>query len=171
MAKLGVTQEFVLRRPGLAEQKGQSPEVGREVAMRFLDKVPASLSTLHLPQFDWRTGSFSTVLEQERWIESLAGLYSFDDSVSVGRFLRENPFLLALLMEARKKIQEYFGPDAQVTLEVVTDPEADDFQQLFALIHTGLPPEDEVDLLEDLYDEWWFDALPEARGKLIVSAE
>lgn len=182
MARVGATQEFEVARVGAApkfgfgrmkapKQEEQGPEVGREVAMRFLDKFPASLSTLNLLQFDWRTNSFSTDLEPERRIESLADLYSFDDGASVGRFLRENSFLLTLLMEARKKIQEYFGPNVEVELELFTDPEADDVQQLFALIHTSLPLEEEANFLENLYDEWWLDALPAAQGKLVVSAE
>lgn len=171
MARLGATQKFVFRKPGVPEQEEQWPKVGREVAMRFLDKFPSSLSTLDLSRFDWRTGSFSTVLEQERWIESLAGLYSFDDGVSVGRFLRENPFLLTLLMETRKKIQEYFGLEVEATLEVFTDPEAEDSRELFVLIHTGLSSDEEANLLESFYDEWWLDALPAAQGKLVVSAE
>ena len=138
--------------------------------MRFLGKFPASLSALRLPEFDWKTGTPSTVLEQERLIERLAGLYRFDNA-SVNRFLRENPFLLDLLIEAHKKIQQYFGPHTQVTLEVFTDPEAKDFQQLFALVHASPPSEEEDDPLESLCDEWWLDTLPAALGKLIISVE
>lgn len=170
MAKLDATQEFVPRKPGISGRQGQSPEVGWEVAMRFMGKFPANLNSLHSPQFNWRSGTPSTVLEQERLIERLTGLYRFDD-VSVSRFLRENPFLLDLLIEAHKKIQQYFGPHTQVTLEVFTDPEAEDFQQLFALVHASPPLEEEDDPLENLYDEWWLDTLPAALGKMIISVE
>lgn len=170
MARLDATQEFVSKVTRVSRRQGQLPEAGGEVVMRSLDKFSASLSALHSPQFSWRAGMLSTVLEEERLIVSLAKLYSFDD-VSVGSFLRENSFLLPFLIETHGKIQEHFGPHVDVTLEVFTDPEAEDSQQLFALIHTGLPLEDEEDILENLYDEWWLDALPAARGKLVISVE
>lgn len=128
-------------------------------------------SALNPSRRDWTESTSSTALERERSIEQLAERYAFTDFIAVAGFLRENPFLLDILLELHERIRDYFGSDVGLMLEVFTDPEADDFQQLFALIHTGLPLEREATLLESLYDEWWLDTLPATRGKLVVSAE
>jgi hypothetical protein len=119
----------------------------------------------------WVETGYSIVLEQDRLVEQLTKLYTFDDDALVTNFLRENPFLLNLLIDAHEKIQGYFGSDVQVTLEVFTDPEAEDSQQLFALIHTDLSLEEEENRLEKLYDEWWLDTLTATRCKLVITVE
>src|SRR5829696_1754005 len=127
--------------------------------------------TLGLFPSNWRGSVGSTALEQEKSIGSLASLYTFRDHVQVTNFLREAPFLVNLLAEAYEAIQRYFDSDAQVTLEVFTDPEAEDSQQLVAFIHIDLPLQEEVDLLENFYDEWWLDVVPAVRGKLHIDVE
>nr|MBA3527782.1 hypothetical protein [Propionibacteriaceae bacterium] len=72
-----------------------------------------------------------------------------------------------MLDEAREQIAGVFGPETPVGLELATDPEEGD-SALFARIETPLPVDAALDRLNCLYDDWWLDALPEARGFLHV---
>jgi len=64
--------------------------------------------------------------------EALEKLYTYRRPMEVKGFIKAYPFLVPLLVEAHDKIGEYFGPQSEVVLEVVTDPEADDERELFA---------------------------------------
>lgn len=113
----------------------------------------------------------STALDQERLVRRLVTLYTFRNYVPVSSFLRENSFLLDVLLMAHEKIQEYFGSHVQVALEVFTDPEAENDQELSALIQARLPLEEDIDRLERFYEEWWLDALSAAQCKLTIDLE
>jgi len=103
--------------------------------------------------------------------EALEKLYIFRRSPEVMEFLEAHPFLVPLLVEAHDKIGEYFGPQPEVVLEIVTDPEVDDDRELFAFIQTGLSPEQALDKLERLDDDWWLDAADRSEGKLCLHVE
>ena len=93
--------------------------------------------------------------------------YAVRDRRTVERFLARHRFLVPVLREARQSIAETFGPETPVILEVSTDPEKGD-SALFARIETALPVPAALDRLNRLYDVWWLDALPAARGFLHV---
>ena len=165
MSRLDATYGPVSQNLGAAWQKIRPRESGGTVRSRLFFEVTTALNPF---RSNWTEGPSSTHSEQERLIERLERLYTFRDYVSVSRFLRENSFLLDLLLEAHEEIRGYFGSRVQVGLEVFTDPEADDSQQLVALIRTNLPLQEEVDLLDAFYEGWWLDALPKARFKLHI---
>src|SRR3989304_2512590 len=67
--------------------------------------------------------------------------YQLRDREQVAAFLQRHGFLLELLAEAPEHIQRPFGPEAQLALEVFSDPEAEE-EEAFILVLTGLPPEE-----------------------------
>lgn len=104
-------------------------------------------------------------------LETLGQRYEFEDPLAVNRFLRENPWLIGLLLGARQKIRDYFDPDTRATLRVVVDPEAREDERLFVYIQTGLPPKEALAHLSDLDDGWWLEALSGARHQMTIDVE
>jgi len=119
----------------------------------------------------WQQAGASTVYVPAiaiRWLESL---YIFRKPEEVSQFLKANPFLVPLLLEAHGQIENYFGPHPTVALEVITDPEAMDDRELFAFICTSLPPDEALVRLDRLDEEWWLDAMDRAEGKFCIHVE
>jgi hypothetical protein len=111
------------------------------------------------------------VSTKEPPLQTIEKLYAFHRPLEVKEFLAAHPFLEPLLVEAYDKIGDYFGPQPDVVLEVVTDPEAIDDRELFVFIRTNLPPEEALDRLDRLDQEWWLDAADQADGKLCIHVE
>ncbi|GAB4409007.1 MAG: hypothetical protein Kow00106_02340 [Anaerolineae bacterium] len=106
------------------------------------------------------------------WIRSMIEpLYEFRDHRAVSGFLQAHPFLLPLLVDARRKIAEYFELPAMPILDVISDPESEGDQELFLLIPTYHSPEQVLRYLDRLDQEWWLDVLPQARGKMTIDVE
>jgi hypothetical protein len=104
------------------------------------------------------------------FISALNELYEFKGELVDG-FLRENPSLSSLLFGAYGTVRKYFGPDAQMALEIVADPEALGDQQLFVLIRTELPRKEARARLAKLDRDWWLRALPAAEGKMEIALD
>lgn len=111
-----------------------------------------------------------TTLTTEGVISELNRLYDFRDE-QVESFLEENLSLAGLLFEAHKKALEFFGPEVQMALEMVADPEALGDRQLFVLIHTGLSRREARARLSELDTAWWLDTLPSAEGKMEIDLD
>jgi hypothetical protein len=94
----------------------------------------------------------------------LEEVYSLSDAQLVRPFLLSHPQLIGVLLKARPHLSKYFGPDLQVVLKVVRDPEAEDSEQLFAYIYTSLPTGEAVARLDRLDEEWFLDQLDQTRG-------
>lgn len=99
---------------------------------------------------------------------SIEGLYSLKGKAAVIQFLDEYPFLIPLLLEARKNIHAHF-PNSEVSLEVIVDPEAEDDDQLLASVSTSLGAEDVYRRLKEFDRAWWLDALGRSQGLLCIS--
>jgi hypothetical protein len=104
-------------------------------------------------------------------IQSLEKLYTFRRPAEISEYIDALPFLVPLLVEAYDKIGEYFGPQPEVILEVVTDPEAIDDRQLVAFIQTGLDPTEVLNRLDRFDEGWWLDASHRSHGKLCIHLE
>jgi hypothetical protein len=113
----------------------------------------------------------SLVANRELEIEQLATHSQFKDGVAVRSFLSRHVPLLLLLREAHHKIKTVFGFETGLALEVFTDPDDDDGQQLFVLIRTALPVDEALAQLERLDEAWWLDAAPRAEGWLNLDVE
>ncbi|MBC8254241.1 MAG: hypothetical protein H8E35_09430 [Ardenticatenia bacterium] len=82
-----------------------------------------------------------------------------DDPAEVWRFLRSYPHLVNVILKAYPHVQKHFGPNPEVVLEVVSDPEAEGSELLFAYILTSLPTKEALDRLGRLDEEWFLDQL------------
>jgi len=100
----------------------------------------------------------------------ITGRFVFRGSKRVLSFLGRNPYLVPLLTEAGKEINKYF-PEPELFLEIVSDPDGVDPDQLFLYISTDLPPSEARPKLKALDREWWLSALDKAQGKLCISLE
>ncbi len=116
-------------------------------------------------------GTSITTLVSEDDIQLLEILYVFRGQEEVLEFLERYPFLVSLLIETHSKIENYFELYPQVFLEVFTDPEAIDDRQLVASIRTNLTPNEVLDKLDRLDEEWWLDNMDRARGKFCIDVE
>jgi len=119
----------------------------------------------------WQETGASVVRAYEFEIQLLEQVYTFRGHGEVSRFLERYPFLVPLLLEAYSKFWNYFGPHPRVFLEVVTDPEAPDDRELFALVCTSLTPDEALDRLDQFDRDWWLDASYTAQGKLCIDVE
>ena len=97
-------------------------------------------------------------------------LYIFRRPDEVTAFLATHPFLAPLLLEAHGKIVEYFGP-SEIILEVITDPEAIDDHELFALIRVNLSADEALVRLDRLDAGWWLDVSRRGKGKFNIHVE
>jgi len=108
-------------------------------------------------------GALLDAIESRR-SRRLEEIYSFRDAAAVRRFLHTYPQIIDVLLEAHVYLQKYFGPDPQVVLEVVSDPEVEDMDELFAYILTSLPVDEALARLDKLDEEWFLDQLDRTNG-------
>lgn len=132
-----------------------------------------SVALLESPEVmrNWQEVGASVVRTYEFEIRLVERLYTLRRHAKVSQFLEKFPFLVTLLVEAYSKFGNYFGPYPRVFLEVVTDPEALDDHELFALIYTSLTPDEALDRLDWFDREWWLDASHKAQGKICIDVE
>lgn len=102
---------------------------------------------------------------------ALEQLYIFRRRSELIEFLVDNSFLLPLLQEAYEQIRNYFGKSAQAVLEVVTDPEVAEEQELVLFVRITLSPEEAFERLKQLDEGWWLDASVNAQGRLCIHVE
>ncbi len=110
-------------------------------------------------------------LNEDDW-ERVSVHFSFKNSRRVIQFLERNLFLVDVLIEARKEIDQHFGSDTLTSLEVFTDPEEDQSGPiLFVLILTPLHLDDASGGLERLDQEWWLDQPYEVKRAMNIDLE
>jgi len=116
-------------------------------------------------------GDSSTMIQTrtaDATFSSIESLYSLQGKTAVVQFIDEHSFLIPLLLEAREKIDVYF-PNPEVSLEVITDPEAEGDYQLLASVSTNLSAEDAYRRLKEFDRAWWLDTLGRSQGLLCIS--
>jgi hypothetical protein len=94
----------------------------------------------------WRASSDET--------SALSALYSFDNYSEVHRVLIRSDDARALLFDVFPRLTRTFGIAAQLTLQVLDDPD-DASQFLSVLVRTGLSPEEALSRLRSFDDGWW----------------
>lgn len=104
-------------------------------------------------------------------LRDLQRFYTLRRASEVREFLINNSFLFSLLREAYEQVRNYFGQSAQITLEVVTDPEATEDQELVVFIRTHFSPHKAFEKLEQFDEEWWLHTPLSARKKLCITVE
>lgn len=143
-----------------APELASEPQIQKKDGLRIADVIEIVNSVWE----HWK----GTTTAQKVAIEQLSTIYQFKTS-SVSKFLCDNPFLIELLFEVHQKIRYYFDLHINLALEVFTDPEGGESQELFALVLTSLPPEEALDCLDRFDRDWWLEA--SERGKYCLNVD
>jgi hypothetical protein len=108
----------------------------------------------------------STVFALEMALRQIESWYTVKEPRAVRKFIQKHPLLVDLLIEAYTPLTDFFGPDPQVSLSVVSDPEEAGLDELVGSIQTPLSPDEALERL-DAFDEYWFlDQLNRTNGRL-----
>ena len=97
--------------------------------------------------------------------------YWFRDPPRVQQYLHSHPQLEEVLIDAWPHLRRHFGPDVQVFLEVVSDPEIETWDQLIAHVRTAHQPEEALYRLDQFDDEWFLDQLSRVSGQMNFNLE
>ena len=74
--------------------------------------------------------------------------------------------------EARTRTRAIFGEDADLVLEVQADRDSEEpDEHLYVMLRTGLPSAEATKRLDKLDEDWWLDAVPQARGRMTIALE
>ena len=112
----------------------------------------------------------STVRVNPRDIHILEDLYTFRERKKVIGFLETYPFLVSLLLEAHYEVHEYFD-GAQLFLEVFSDPEKLEQEELLLYISTNMSPEEANRCLFEFDINWWLKVSNLSQDKLCIDVE
>jgi len=105
--------------------------------------------------------------------QDLEQQYTLIDRDRVLDFLSTHSYLMPILVGAHERVTAEFQ-GSRLFLRVVTDPDGmgpNNTDELVASIATDLEPLEAIGRLDRIDDDWWLDALPSARGKLIIDLE
>jgi len=92
----------------------------------------------------------------EARIAKLESFYTFRNSDEVKIFLINNKRIFSVLWGARPVLEEFFGTDISIALEVINDPESTNIKQLFGYINAGSLSPDEAFERLSAFDDVWF---------------
>ena len=117
----------------------------------------------------WRPPGVNMVLEES--LHQIEQWYRLPAPESVRRFIRQHVALASLLVEAIDPLTQFFGPAPRVSLRLVSDPEVEDWDELFAYIQVSVSPEEALERLRKLDEEWFLDRLDRAAGQFNFNLE
>ncbi|MFH2103451.1 MAG: hypothetical protein ABIJ39_08890 [Chloroflexota bacterium] len=86
----------------------------------------------------------------------MESIYTFRNSGEVKKFLIDHKRIFSVLWDARPVVEEFFGNNVSISLEVVNDPEAANVKQLFGYINVASFPPGEAFERFSAFDEAWF---------------
>ena len=86
---------------------------------------------------------------------------------AVNRLLREQPELAGIVRQAADQLATFI-PDARLKLELLTDPDYGEGEQLFLGVATDMHESDALEALRRFDSEWWLRNIPRARGLLCI---
>ena len=96
-------------------------------------------------------------------LSRLSRMYTLSNYSRLLHFFGENRYLIPVVVEAHEELKKRF-PSEELLLEVVSDPEADGCDELFAYILTSLSVEDALQRLNDLDEQWFLNQLDSTNG-------
>ena len=129
-----------------------------------------SLTSPALRHWTYAPGA-SAVMALEEALRQIEQWYLLPSPEPVRSFIRRNPSLAALLIEAIAPLYEFFGPAPHVSVRVVPDPEVENYDQLLAYVRVALPAEEARRRLHQLDEVWFLDQLDRAAGKFNFNLE
>lgn len=103
-------------------------------------------------------------------IHKLNELYKFRDRNKVIDFLEKYPFLVSQLIEACREIPKYFT-DFQLFLEIFSDPEEIEDDELILYISSTLSPDEANKKLMTFDKNWWLKVSHLSQDKLCIDLE
>lgn len=122
-------------------------------------------------KMNWnRAYGISCFSSTEALIDTLYEQVKFNDYVAVTDFLRTNPFLINLLLEAHDEIKNVFGPSTQMSLSLFSDFDYPDETKLYLSINS-IDLQNDIDKLDQIDRNWWFHNLHKAKGKMNLDLE
>ena len=113
----------------------------------------------------------SEVADLKAEMTMLSRDYGVRNDSNLAEFLGEHPDLFGLLRQARQKIREYFGSDAEVQLDLMADPDDRSSRELFLRIISKLRTKDALRILDRLDEEWWLNASLASQGNMNITVE
>ncbi|MBI5190540.1 MAG: hypothetical protein HZA22_07680 [Nitrospirae bacterium] len=115
---------------------------------------------------DYREES-SVVREQDEKLADLRKYYQIEDEISVKHFLLGNAFIIDYLLEAPDKIENVFGADAKLALELSGYDESD-VEDIVIAILSPFDVEITLRLHNQLDDEWALSVFKATDCKLVT---
>jgi hypothetical protein len=138
---------------GTAIWRPVDDSIQRNSVQSLLESAPTNVAAYLRP-----FSVLADIVESTR-LHRLEEMYSFRDATAVRRFLQMHPHVVRVLLDAYPYLLKHFGPDPQVVLEVISDREAESWDQLFAYVCTPLPVNEALARLDKLDQEWFLDQL------------
>ena len=96
--------------------------------------------------------------------------YVFDPNGKVTNFIKSDPQLEEILLEASSQISTYF-PEAKPVLKYFIDQETVGESNIIISIPTIYSPQETSDRLDQLEDNWWLENEYRSEGKLSINVE
>jgi hypothetical protein len=97
-------------------------------------------------------------------------LYEIENPAEVDAYVRRYPFLVPILIKAPDHIARHFGAHCGLVLEAPIFPD-DGTQHLYLLVRTADPFDEVVAHRDQLDEQWWLDAMVEARSCMTIDVE
>lgn len=144
----GVDQPFPATVRKLADALGVGPEELMEPQARTVDSLETQTSPT--PSLD-----------------ELGERLQIHNQPTVAQLVQANPALGPLLREATEQIPRFFA-NAEMTLDVVYDPEYDDEGQLYLTVASHLPRSKAREELRRFDQDWWGPNVYRAEGLLCI---
>ncbi len=109
--------------------------------------------------------------ERQEEFARLPQFYKVLNEDKVISFLKDNPFLFPILVEAPREIYRIFPKeDIKLELELHHDPE-EDFDELFVVIKSPYTPQKARELMDELGEKWFLSIMYQTKNKLCITEE
>lgn len=97
--------------------------------------------------------------------------YRIENAGVTEAFVERHPFLVPLLRHAPSAIERHFGEHGGLRLETVTDLGEEAFEHLYLYVRTDRAVDDAIERQRRLEEDWWLDAMLDARGEMTIGVE
>lgn len=107
-----------------------------------------------------------------RWFEIAGALTKrgYEVSTGIAKYVAESRPLFDALMSAPEVIRNILGPEAQIALDLLRDPE-EGWTRLYLVIVSSLPPEQAIEKEDVLVDTWLGPMMDRLDGRLSLTVE
>ena len=132
--------------------------------------IPDSSATT-IGMEEWEQLSTSITELMDSLMDAIENIFLFKNENQVRFFLKENIFLLEIIVKSYAVLSELFK-DSTFVLEHTIDPEyQSDNEQLVLYIVTRMEPEPAYSKLNEFDNNYWLDVVSKTEGKLCINLE